>query len=98
MPDWEKSHYATFTLWDIDREFQNANEAYEQCLTRDRRRRTTWKCFGVKNQDDQLAKALSLGRQVEEVMKSGQEAFGVTFEKGDCECLPLVPRRSSNPI
>jgi hypothetical protein len=90
MPGWENSHHASFTLWDIDREFQNANEAYEQCLTRDRRKRTPWKCFGVQNQDDRLAKALSLGRQVEEVIKSGQETFGATFEKGDCEYLPLI--------
>ena len=87
---WEKPHYASFTLWDIDREFQDSHEAYEQYLSRNRRKRTTWECFGGRNQDDELAKALSLGRHVRELMKSGQGAFGTRFEKGDCMSAPLM--------
>ncbi|KAF2866180.1 hypothetical protein BDV95DRAFT_505474 [Massariosphaeria phaeospora] len=85
---WEKSHYATFTLWDIDREFQNAHEAYEQYLSRDRKGRSfsSWRCFGRTGQDDVLAKALSLGRNLQNLLDSGKEEFGSKFERGDSIC------------
>ena len=87
MADHEKSQYASLTLWDIDREFQNAHETYEQIQAVTRRKRTTWECIGGKNQEDQLAKSLCLGRLVQEVVESGTEAFGATFERGDCRLL-----------
>ncbi|KAF2711974.1 hypothetical protein K504DRAFT_400323 [Pleomassaria siparia CBS 279.74] len=90
MTDWEKSYYASFTLWDIDREFQSCHDAYEQCLARDRRKRTIWERFSCKNQGDQLTKALSLGRQVEDAMETGQDRFGVTFERGDSTCQEIL--------
>jgi hypothetical protein len=80
---WEKSQQAFLTLWDIDREFQNAHEAYEQWQARNRRKRSAWACFGVKNQDDALGKALNLGREVRRVMETGKELYGSRFEQGD---------------
>jgi hypothetical protein len=80
---WEKSQQAFLTLWDIDREFERAHEAYEQWQARNRRKRSTWACLGVKPQDDALGKSLSLGRQVQRVMESGKELFGSRFEQGD---------------
>jgi hypothetical protein len=76
-----------FTLWDIDREFQSACEAYEQWQARHNRKRSVWGCLGMKHQDDALGKALSLGRQVQRLMEVGKEAFGRRFEEGDCMSL-----------
>lgn len=81
---WEKSQHTSFTLWDIDREFQNAHEAYEQWQARNRRRRPVWACLSVKSQDDELGRALSLGRQVQRLLELGKELFGTRFEQGDC--------------
>ncbi|KAH8717081.1 hypothetical protein GQ44DRAFT_624255 [Phaeosphaeriaceae sp. PMI808] len=83
---WEKTQHAFLTLWDIDREFQNANEAYEQWQARHRRKRTAWACLSTKHQDDALGKVLSLGRQVQRVMETGKEIFGARFEQGDTTC------------
>jgi hypothetical protein len=80
---WEKSQQAFLTLWDIDREFERAHEAYEQWQVRHRRKRSSWACLGVKHQDDTLGKSLSLGRQVQRAMESGKELFGSRFEQGD---------------
>jgi hypothetical protein len=80
---WEKSQKAFFTLWDIDREFQNAHEAYEQWQARNRRKRSAWACLSVKHNDDALGKVLSLGRDVRRVMETGKELFGSRFEQGD---------------
>jgi hypothetical protein len=82
---WEKSQQTSFLLWDLDREFQNSYEAYEQWQARNRRGRSAWICFGVKNQDDVLGKALSLGRQVQRLMECGKELYGTRFEQGDCQ-------------
>jgi hypothetical protein len=91
MPDtWEKPQHTSFTLWDIDREFQTANEAYEQYQARHRRKRTGWACLGMMSQDDALAKALRLGRQVQRLMETGKELYGARFEQGDCELR--IPR------
>jgi len=81
---WEKAQQAFLTLWDIDREFQNAHEAYEQWQARNRRKRSSWACLGVKNHEDALAKALSLGREVQRVMERGADLYGSRFEQGDC--------------
>ncbi len=85
---WENTQHTSFTLWDIDREFQNANEAYEQWQARHRTfsRRAIWACLRTKNQDDALAKALSLGRQVQRLMEAGKSLYGARFEQGDCKC------------
>jgi hypothetical protein len=80
---WEKSQKSFFTLWDIDREFQNAHEAYEQWQARNRRKRSTWACLIVRPNDDALGKVLSLGREVRRVMETGKELFGSRFEQGD---------------
>lgn len=82
MP-WDKPHHASLTLWDIDRVFQDAHEAYEQWQARHRRTRSKWACFGTKNRDDAVGKALSLGRQVQRIMETGKEVFGARFEEGD---------------
>lgn len=87
---WEKSQHTSFTLWDIDREFQNAYEAYEQWQARHQRRRPLWACFATKNQDDALGKALSLGRQVQRLMENGKELFGTRFEQGDSKCHTIL--------
>jgi hypothetical protein len=83
---WEKPQHQTYLiLWDIDREFQDAYEAYGQWQARHRRTRSVWACFGTKNRDDAVGKALSLGRQVQRVMETGKEMFGSRFEEGDCK-------------
>ncbi|KAL5118982.1 hypothetical protein ACEQ8H_003111 [Pleosporales sp. CAS-2024a] len=87
---WEKSQQAFLTLWDLDREFQNAHEAYEQWQTRHGCRRSTWACLGLKHQHDALGKALSLGRQVRRTMETGKELFGSRFEQGDTTCHTIL--------
>lgn len=82
---WEKAHYTSFMIWDIDREFQNAYEAYEEWMIKNRKRRSAWECIGGKGQDDALGKALSLGREVQKVMETGRHQFGSKFEQGDCK-------------
>lgn len=79
----DKPNYTSLTLWDIDREFQTAYDAYEQWLSKNRPRRRKWECFGSRNQDDELGKVLCLGRQVKEIMEDGQDCFGKKFERGD---------------
>lgn len=92
---WEESDYASFLLWDIDREFQNAYEAYEQWLARNRRRRSAWQCITGSTQEDALGKALSLGRHVQKLIDDGKEAFGSRFERGDCKENPVLQKSES---
>ena len=80
---WNKSQHTTFLLWDIDREFQNAYELYDQIKAKSGYNRSVWSRLAVKSQDDVLAKALSLGRDVRNLMKMGKERFGARFEQGD---------------
>jgi len=82
---WDKSQHTALTLWDIDRELQDAYETYEQWQARHRRTRSRWACIPGKNRDDAVGKALSLGRQVHRVLDSGKQAFGTRFEEGDGE-------------
>ncbi|ORY13639.1 hypothetical protein BCR34DRAFT_480712 [Clohesyomyces aquaticus] len=82
----DKPNYTSLTLWDIDREFQNSYDAYEQWLSKNRPRRRRWECFGSRNNDDELGKVLCLGRQVREIMEDGQDCFGRKFERGDSIC------------
>lgn len=89
---WEKTQHTSLLLWDLDREFQNSCEAYEQWQARNRRKRSMWICLGLKNQDDTLGRALSLGRQVERLMESGKELYGVRFEQGDCKLGTIVSK------
>lgn len=85
-PDhWEKAHYLSLTLWDIERELQKSSEAYEQWLHAKRPKKSRWDCFGAKKVEDELVKALRLGRHVRDVLEKGIEAFGPKFEQGDCE-------------
>jgi hypothetical protein len=84
---WEKGHYLSLTLWDIEREFEKSHEAYEQWQTRNRRKRSKWECFGSRSLDDDLGRALRLGRQVRAMLEKGIEAFGSRFEQGDCKSL-----------
>lgn len=81
---WEETQHTSLTLWDIDREFQNAHDAYEQWQARNRRFRPVWVCLGLKNQDDALGKALRLGRRVQRLMETGKKLWGTRFEQGDC--------------
>lgn len=87
---WDKPQHTNLTLWDIDREFQDAHEAYEQWQARHRRTRSKWACFGTKNRDDAVGKALSLGRQVQRIMEQGKERFGARFEEGDTKCNTIL--------
>lgn len=84
---WEKAHYLSLTLWDIDREFQKSNEAYEQWLVKNKRKRSIsrFQCFREGKWDDEVGKVLCLGRQVREALERGMEKFGSKFEQGDCE-------------
>lgn len=84
---WEKGHYLSLTLWDIEREFEKSHDAYEQWQTRNRRKRSRWECFGPRSLDDELGKTLRLGRQVRDLLEKGIEAFGSRFEQGDCESI-----------
>jgi hypothetical protein len=89
---WEKPSQNFFALWDIDREFQNAHEAYEQWQARNHRKRSTWACLGLKHHDDALGKTLSLGRQVQRVIDAGIERFGSRFEQGDSKFARVLRR------
>lgn len=80
---WNKSQHTSLLLWDIDREFQNAYELYEQLQAKSGYRRSAWSRLTVKSQDDVLAKALSLGREVRNFMDTGKKRFGTRFEEGD---------------
>ena len=83
---WNKSQHTSLLLWDIDREFRNAYELYEQVRSKSSYKRTAWACLAVKSQDDALAKVLDIGREVRHYMESGKRRFGSAFEEGDCEC------------
>jgi len=80
---WEKAQHTSFLLWDLDREFQNSYDAYEQWQARNRCKRSIWMCLGMRNHDGALGKALSLGRQVQRLMETGKQQFGTRFEQGD---------------
>jgi hypothetical protein len=82
---WEKAHYLSLTLWDIDREFQKSHEAYGKWLAKKQRKRMRWGRFGSKKLEDALGKTLGLGRQVRTALEKGIEAFGSKFEQGDCK-------------
>ena len=79
------SNYTSFLLWDIDREFQNAHDAYEQWMAQNRKRRSTWQCIASPNRETGLERALSLGSHVKKTFEQGKGAFGSRFERGDCE-------------
>ncbi|KAF3048105.1 hypothetical protein E8E12_010366 [Didymella heteroderae] len=83
---WNKSQHTSFLLWDIDREFQNAYELYKQLQAKYGRKRSVWSRLAIKSQDDVLAKALSLGREVQNFMDAGKRRFGTRFEEGDGTC------------
>ncbi|KAF2830174.1 hypothetical protein CC86DRAFT_181615 [Ophiobolus disseminans] len=87
---WEKSQHTSLLLWDLDREFQNSYEAYEQWQARNHRKRSAWTCLGLNHKDDTLGRALSLGRQVQRLMDIGKEMFGVRFEQGDSTCHTIL--------
>lgn len=80
---WNKSQHTSFLLWDIDREFQNAYELYEQLQAKSGRKRSAWSRLAIRNQDDALAKALNLGREVKNFMDTATRRFGARFEEGD---------------
>jgi hypothetical protein len=80
---WNKSQHTSFLLWDIDREFQNAYELYEQLQSKCGRKRSAWSRLAIKSPDDVLAKALNLGREVKNLMETGTRRFGARFEEGD---------------
>lgn len=86
---WEKDEWTSFTIWDIDRAFQQAYDAYEQIQLRSHKKRSRWEfCFGFyrrNSEDDELSKNLMLGRQVQNIMDLGRDTIGSRFEKGDCE-------------
>ncbi|KAF2190881.1 hypothetical protein K469DRAFT_394972 [Zopfia rhizophila CBS 207.26] len=84
------SNYTSLTLWDIDCEFQKSYDAYEQWLSKNRRKRTRWECFASKNHDDELGKALTLGRSVQNIIECGQDTFGSRFERGDSICNTIL--------
>jgi hypothetical protein len=81
---WNKLRHTSALLWDIDREFWNAYELYEQLPAKQISKRSSWVCLAVKSQDDMLAKTLNLGREVSSLMEAGIKRFGSRFEDGDC--------------
>ncbi|KAF2749153.1 hypothetical protein M011DRAFT_457228 [Sporormia fimetaria CBS 119925] len=83
---WEKAHYLSLTLWDIDREFQKSHEAYSQWLTKNRRKRSRFRRLVSRKKEDSLGRSLRLGRQVQELLEQGIETFGSRFERGDSTC------------
>lgn len=90
LDSWEKSHYLSLTIWDIELQFQKAREAYEEWLeAKNRRRRARLTCLWTRRNNDTLAKSLQLGRRVQELMEKGIGAFGHRFDKGDCTSSPL---------
>lgn len=96
---WALSSNVSLTIWDIEREFQNASEAYEQWQTRHRCKRSTWVWCGIRSQDDTLAKALKLGHLVHKVIEAGKASFGSRFDEGDCmsnKALPQKPASQAN--
>jgi len=86
---WEKDNWTSFTIWDIDRAFQQSYDAYEQIQLRSRKKRSRLEaCFGFgrrNTDDDELSKNLMLGRQVQNILDLGRDTIGSRFEKGDCE-------------
>ena len=88
---WEKDNWTTFTVWDIDRAFQEAHDAYALIQQRSRKKRTMLQaCFGIKGADeDELGRSLGLGRQVKEIMELGRDTIGSKFEKGDCKSTSI---------
>ena len=87
---WDEPHHTSFLLWDIDREFQNAHEAYEEWLAKNRRKRAMWKCIAGGNEEDALGKTLSLGRRVQKCIEDGQETYGSRFDRVDCTLLAML--------
>ncbi|KAJ4297643.1 hypothetical protein N0V90_005537 [Kalmusia sp. IMI 367209] len=86
----EEPNWASFLLWDIDREFQNAHEVYAQWLTKNKRKRSAWECLARSNKEDLLEKSLRLGGQVQRTIEDGQRRFGQKFEKGDATCHTVL--------
>lgn len=87
---WGESQHTSLTLWDIDREFQQAHKAYEQWEARHRRTRPVWTCFGIRTKEDAVDRALRLGRQVQRLMENGKQRFGARFEQGDSRCHTIL--------
>ncbi|KAF1925444.1 uncharacterized protein M421DRAFT_70002 [Didymella exigua CBS 183.55] len=87
---WNKSQHTSLLLWDIDREFQNAYELYVQLQAKSGFKRSAWSRLAMKSQDDVLAKALSLGREVRNFMGTGKKRFGARFEEGDATCHTIL--------
>lgn len=87
---WGESQHASLTLWDIDREFQQAHGAYKQWQARHLRTRPAWNCFGLQTKQDAVERALHLGRQVPKLMEKGKAKFGARFEQGDSKCLTTL--------
>jgi hypothetical protein len=82
---WDKPQHTFLLLWDIDCEFRDIYQIYDQLPTRVTRRRVAWMRLGMDNQDDTLRKSLSLGKEIKSLMEIGKERFGTRFEQGDCE-------------
>ncbi|KAF2272812.1 uncharacterized protein EI97DRAFT_196787 [Westerdykella ornata] len=93
---WEKAHYLSLTLWDIEREFQKSYEAYEQWRSKTQRkqkRRSKWvvmSSFRTRKLEDKLAKVLRLGRAVRALLDKGIDEFGARFEQGDSTCNAIL--------
>ncbi|KAI8934753.1 hypothetical protein NX059_008441 [Plenodomus lindquistii] len=87
---WGESQHTSLTLWDIDREFQQAHKAYEQWQARYQRTRPVWTCFGIRTKEDAVERALKLGRPVQRLMEKGKERFGARFEQGDSRCHTIL--------
>ena len=81
---WNKLRHTSALLWDIDREFWNAYELYGQLPAKQNTKRSSWVRLPIKSQDDMLAKALNLGREISILMEAGVKRFGSRFEDGDC--------------
>ncbi|KAF2446875.1 hypothetical protein P171DRAFT_240701 [Karstenula rhodostoma CBS 690.94] len=83
---WSEDTWTSFLLWDIEREFQSAHEAYERWMTKNPRRRSAWECISRSSKEDPLGRSLRLGTQVQKAIQDGQRKFGQRFDKGDTTC------------
>ncbi|KAF2201951.1 hypothetical protein GQ43DRAFT_370215 [Delitschia confertaspora ATCC 74209] len=89
---WEKDNWTAFAVWDIDRTFQQSYDAYKQVVKKNKKiRHRLVECFGLRpTEDDELAKSLTLGRKIHDIMETGRNALGSRFEKGDSTCHAII--------
>jgi hypothetical protein len=82
---WDKPQHTFLLLWNLDSEFQDTYQIYDQLSTKTGRKRHSWMRLGLESQDETLRKNLCLGKEIKGLMETGKERLGTQFERGDCE-------------